>query len=139
MDDLSNDLWAAFCLECHERMQLVADIFQTGMPLNCTQLDQLHQEYDTLHGGARVLDLTELEQYFRIMASYARHLRNREMSAKKIEAHEWKMLLTGVEMVQRCNGDGTCCLKHCSIERLPLLHEMDKYSIMETQNENSNS
>ena len=139
MDELIEDLWAAFCQDCHERMRLIADIIQSDIPLSCTQLDQLHQEYDTLHGGARVLDLADLEQYFRIMASYARYLRNREMSSRKTEGYEWEMLKTGVELVRLCNGSSDCCLKHCSIERVNLLLELEKLSKMETQNENSNS
>ena len=132
MAELIDDLWAAFCQDCHERMQSIADILQSGIPLSRSQLDQLHQEYDTLHGGARVLDLTDLERYFRIMASYARYLRNREMSNRKTEGYEWEKLKTGVELVRLCNGNSDCCLKHCSIERVNLLHELEKISRMET-------
>lgn len=125
MDSLIDDLWSAFCHDCHERMQLIADIVRSGIPLNRNQLDQMHQQYDTLHGGARVLDLTDLEQYFRIMASFARYLRNREMLVHKIDDHEWAMLTSGVEMVRQCNGNSACCLKHCNIERIELLHDIE--------------
>lgn len=125
MDKIFEALSQAFCEDCCERMQRAAAIVQSGVPLDRVQLDQLHQEFDTLFGGARAVHLPELEYYFRSMARYARYLRNRQQVGKHIAPSAWEKLLTGVSMGLRCGGERADCLKHCQNELPLLLHEIE--------------
>lgn len=86
-------------------MLCVAGVAQGGMPLNSMQLDHLHQEFDTLFGGARAAHLPELERYFHQMARYARHLRNQQASGRHVSQQAWQTLLAGIEIAPCGGGD----------------------------------
>lgn len=126
MDKLLNGLAQAFCEDCTDRMQRVAAAVEHALPPDRILLDELHQEFDTLFGGARAVHLPELEHYFRSMARYARYLRNCLMNQQEIDPQAWQDLLAGIKMGLRCNGDSSGCLKHCTSERLQLLHVIEK-------------
>jgi len=107
MEGMQEDLAEAFCVDCGKRMRGIADIMQSGVPLSCAQLDQLHQEFDTLFGGARAVHLPETERFFRSMASYARYLRNRLRDGQTISQSAWQDLRAGIAVL-RCCGDEMC-------------------------------
>lgn len=115
----------AFCEDCTARMQHVASLVRVGSPIDRAVLDQLHQEFDTLFGGARAVHLPELEHYFRSMARYARHLRNCRSNGREVEAAAWQDLLTGIRLAQLCGADQSDCLKFCNGERLRLLQSIE--------------
>lgn len=125
MDKILSALAEAFCDDCTERMQRVSARVQCGVPLDRTTLDELHQEFDTLFGGARAVHLPELEHYFRSMARYARYLRNCQMNGMRIDMQAWQDLLTGISMGRHCNGDSSDCLKHSHNERQQLLRAIE--------------
>lgn len=59
---------------------------------------QVHQEFDSLHGGARAVDLAWLEHDARVVAGYARFLRNLGSGHVTAAAHE--LLLEAVRMLE---------------------------------------
>lgn len=125
MGNVLDGLAQAFCEDCHARMQRVADIVQSGVPLNRVQLDQLHQEFDTLFCGARAVHIPELEHYFRSMARYARCLRNRQLNGQEVEAQDWRRLLAGIGMVRGCGNELSHCLIRSSGEQAHLLQDIE--------------
>lgn len=104
MEHIAADLTQTFCEDCHLRMQRLAEIVQAGAPFTGWQLDQIHQEYDSLLSGARVV-LPAREHYFRSMARYARYLRNRQQAGKLVAAQDWEWLLLGIKMGWHCAGE----------------------------------
>ena len=125
MDELLNSLERAFCEDCTERMKRVSVRIGDNLPLDRAALDDLHQEFDTLFGGARAVHLPELEHYFRSMARYARYLRNCLAGGATIDMQAWQDLLAGISMAQRCNADPDVCLKRCNGERVRLLQSIE--------------
>jgi chemotaxis protein histidine kinase CheA len=115
----------AFCEDCTARMRHAASLVQIDSPLDRTVLDQLHQEFDTLFGGARAVHLPELEQFFRSMARYARHLRNCQSNGRAVEPAAWQDLLAGIHLAQQCGSEQSDCLRLCNIERLRLLQAIE--------------
>jgi len=125
MERVLDSLVQEFCGDCQQRMQRVTNIMQSGVPLSCTQLDQLHQEFDTLFGGARAVHLPEMEFFFRSMAIYARYLRNGLRDGQTITQPAWQDLLAGIAMVRRCGDDMSLCLEHCNKHRSTLLQAIE--------------
>ncbi|OGS91924.1 MAG: hypothetical protein A2Z95_03340 [Gallionellales bacterium GWA2_60_18] len=101
---ISDAITQAFCADCRERVLRASEIVQDGVPLDGAQLDCLHQEFDTLFGGARAAHLPELEHYFRQMARYARHLRNWQASGLPVDRLSWQILLDGIEAAPCCGA-----------------------------------
>lgn len=124
MKNVLDALSLAFCNECYARMQKIEAIVQNGVPLSRVQLDELHQEFDTLFGGARAIYLPELEYYFRSMARYARYLRNCLLAEGTIELDEWERLLKGISLGQNCK-EGMMLLKEHNEERLLFIRKIE--------------
>lgn len=135
-ENLFDTIVQAFCRDCRERRLRVGEIMQSGVPLTRVQLDQLHQECDTLHGGARAAHLPELEHFFRDMARYARYLRNLQDSGNEVGPQAWQRLLTDIEIWFRCSGELSCCFVHSS-DRPQLLQDMESRNNNGDVNENS--
>jgi len=76
--DEMNNLIQHFCQECRQRMlraqATLRQCIEQGY--TATYLDDLHQEFDSLVGAARAVNLDQIEQFNRAAASLARHLRN---------------------------------------------------------------
>lgn len=67
-------LLAVFCGEARERLGRALACLERG-PQGC-DYNSVHQEFDSLHGGARAVDIEWLERDTRVIAGYARFLRN---------------------------------------------------------------
>lgn len=65
-------LLKVFCTEARSRMSRALACLERG-PDGCDYND-IHQEFDSLHGGARAVDLEWLERDTRVIAGYARFL-----------------------------------------------------------------
>lgn len=74
-----------FCKETRERLTRALASLEKG-PEGC-DYDQVHQEFDSLHGGARAVDLPWLEHYSRVVAGYARLLRHLKRGGQHEETH----------------------------------------------------
>lgn len=74
-----------FCKETRERLTRALASLEQG-PEGC-DYDQVHQEFDSLHGGARAVDLPWLEHYSRVVAGYARLLRHLKRGGQHEETH----------------------------------------------------
>ncbi|MDP2834891.1 MAG: response regulator [Pseudomonadota bacterium] len=74
-----------FCKETRERLARALASLEQG-PERC-DYDQVHQEFDSLHGGARAVDLPWLEHYSRVVAGYARLLRHLKRGGQHEETH----------------------------------------------------
>lgn len=74
-----------FCKETRERLARALDCLEQG-PEACNY-DAVHQEFDSLHGGARAVDLPWLEHYSRVVAGYARFLRHLKRGGSHGETH----------------------------------------------------
>lgn len=114
MENELKALMLAFCEDCCMRRQVARQIVRGGAPFNREQLDQLHQEFDTLYGGARAVHLPDLERFFSGIARYARYLRNLQDSGKEVEPGDWQMLLDDLEKWLRFDGKFSCCIMHGS-------------------------
>ena len=115
----------AFYCDCEERMLRIAEIIRGGVPLDSVQLDRLHQEFDTLFGGARAVHLPELERYFRQMARYARHLRNQQSSGRHVSQQAWQTLLAGIEIAPCVRGELPVCIEQHGSNRVALWYSME--------------
>lgn len=124
-EDACDAIAQAFCQDCHERMVRVGEIVQGGVPLTSVQLDRLHQEFDTLYGGARAVHMPELEHFFHGIARYARYLRNFQCCGKVVGSQAWQLLLVGIEQGLRCGGDPLSCIRQGGGERSLLLREIN--------------
>ncbi|MBI5330619.1 MAG: response regulator [Betaproteobacteria bacterium] len=93
-------LLEVFCTETRERLSRALDSLQQG-PDAC-DYDLVHQEFDSLHGGARAVDLPWLEHYSRVVAGYARFLRHLRRGGQHQETH---LLLTRAvaTLVEQCH------------------------------------
>jgi len=74
-----------FCKETRERLARALASLELG-PEGC-DYDLVHQEFDSLHGGARAVDLPWLEHYSRVVAGYARLLRHLKRGGQHEETH----------------------------------------------------
>lgn len=119
----SGVLKETFCRECRERRLRIQDVVGGGAPLDSTQLDQIHQEFDTLHGGARVLDMPERERFFRTMASYARFLRN--SLPEGIGDTAWQPLFEGIDLMRYCRCVQNDCAGYATKDAVALLETME--------------
>lgn len=124
-EDTCDAIVQAFCQDCHERRLRAREIVRGGVPLSSVQLDRLHQEFDTLYGGARAVHVPELEHFFHGLARYARYLRNFQCCGKEVEARAWQLLLTGIEKGLRCGDDPVSCIRQGGGERSLLLQEIN--------------
>ncbi len=85
-----------FCKETRERLARALACLQQG-PQDC-DYDAVHQEFDSLHGGARAVDLPWLEHYSRVVAGYARFLRHLKRHGQHEESHA--LLLQAVKALE---------------------------------------
>ncbi len=99
--DLSpEDLLELFCTETRERLGRALSNLKQG-PREC-DYDLVHQEFDSIHSGARAVDLPWLENYSRVVAGYARLLRHLRRDGQHEETHE--LLTQAVSaLVERCH------------------------------------
>ena len=67
-------LLQVFCAEARDRLQRALACLEKGS--GCCDYNLVHQEFDSLHGGARAVDIDWLERDARVIAGYARFLRN---------------------------------------------------------------
>lgn len=79
-------LLAIFCQETRERLGRATASLAAAAE-DC-DYEAVHQEFDSLHGGARAVDLPWLEHYSRVLAGYARFLRHLRQNRSTTEAHE---------------------------------------------------
>lgn len=93
-------LLEVFCKETRERLTRALACLAQG-PTDC-DYDLVHQEFDSLHGGARAVDLPWLEHYSRVVAGYARLLRHLKRGGQHEETHA---LLTQAvtALVEQCH------------------------------------
>jgi len=100
-----------FCQECRERMMRAkASLIQCherGFTTAC--LDNMHQEFDSLVGASRAVNLEQLEQFNRAMASLSRYLRNK--LPVEPEGNEVGLLREAIDMGLGCGGDPNRCLE----------------------------
>lgn len=92
-------LLAIFCVETRERLGRALENLQAG-PESC-DYEAVHQEFDSLHGGARAVDLPWLEHYSRVLAGYARFLRHLRQNRSTTDAHELLHQMVG-ELNKQC-------------------------------------
>ncbi len=81
--------------------------------------DQLHQEFDSLHGAARAVNCPPLERGFRRLAEYARALRRRD--AGDLPLHARRLLQEGIDITLGCAGHGGRCSGCPELEGLAVL------------------
>lgn len=110
-------LLGIFCKETRERLQRALDCLEQG-PDAC-DYDQVHQEFDSLHGGARAADLPWLEHYSRVVAGYARFLRHLKRSGQHEETHALlTQAVTG--LLERCQKNTLAELVAGAAPELPM-------------------
>lgn len=92
-------LLGVFCAEARERFGRALACLEKG-PDAC-DYNNVHQEFDSLHGGARAVDLAWLERDTRVIAGYARFLRNLGRGQVTPAAHGL-LLETVRALVEQC-------------------------------------
>lgn len=114
-EQLSQALKAAFQIECHERIALATDIVERIDVLNGEDLDRIHQEFDTLYGAARAMHVQQLERLFRVIACFARFIRNNPDGQEDARRHD--LLKCGIKIGMQCSdamGADTHCARSAS-------------------------
>lgn len=94
-------LLEVFCAEARERLGRALACLEQG--LDCCDYNNVHQEFDSLHGGARAVDLEWLERDTRVIAGYARFLRNLGRGHVAPAAHDL-LLETVRALVEQCQA-----------------------------------
>ncbi len=93
-------LLEVFCQEARDRLARARAELERG-PARC-DYNAVHQEFDSLHGGARAADIGWLERAARMVAGYARFLRSFGPGLAPAPAHA--LLLDVVsEFVRQCH------------------------------------
>ncbi|MEO5364897.1 MAG: hypothetical protein H7831_00770 [Magnetococcus sp. WYHC-3] len=112
---IAQQLQQVFREECQRRAARAAEQLaqSSGVPPP-EALDQIHQEFDSLHGAARAVDLRCVESYARLLARLARALRNH---ACRATAADWDLLARGVALTPQ--------LCHCTLGLDPPRHQQD--------------
>ncbi|MDP2809065.1 MAG: response regulator [Rhodocyclaceae bacterium] len=90
-----------FIVEARGRLDRALDCLEHG-PEGCVY-DKVHQEFDSLHGGARAVDLEWLERDSRVIAGYARFLHN--LGRAQVTASAHALLLETVRaLAEQCRS-----------------------------------
>ena len=109
----NSQLLQLFCLDCEKRLLRVDSLLQERKGiLSAEDYDLCYQEFDSLYGGARAANLSELESFFFTMAMYQRFTKRLESTESKAQAY----LLTEQCMVflRSCAVIGIST-EHCSV------------------------
>ena len=111
-----------FCKETRERLARAITSLELG-PEGC-DYDVVHQEFDSLHGGARAVDLPWLEHYSRVVAGYARLLRHLQRGSQHAQTHA---LLTQavLALAEQCRETPTADLLNGQEPELPMREMLD--------------
>ncbi len=106
-----------FCKETRERLARARACLDQG-PEAC-DYDLVHQEFDSLHGGARAVDLPWLEHYSRVVAGYARFLKHLKRGGQHHETH---MLLSQAvaALEEQCNKSPLAELLEGQVPEMPM-------------------
>jgi CheY-like chemotaxis protein len=113
-------LLEVFCGEARERFGRALACLGPG-PQGCNY-DGVHQEFDSLHGGARAVGIDWLERDTRVIAGYARFLRN--LGSGRVPAAAHALLLDTVRtLAEQCQllGPGGLSSGHGPDSRLDRL------------------
>jgi CheY-like chemotaxis protein len=94
-------LLGVFCAEARERLGRALNCLENGAGV--CDYNTVHQEFDSLHGGARAVDLEWLERDTRVIAGYARFLRNLGHGHVTASAHGL-LLETVRALVEQCQS-----------------------------------
>lgn len=95
------NLLMVFCTETRERLGRALHCLSQGA--DACDYNPVHQEFDSLHGGARAVDLDWLERDTRVIASYARFLRNLGKNQVSPGAHG-RLLDTVQALADQCES-----------------------------------
>jgi hypothetical protein len=105
-----NPLFKYFCKECDERIRRVNDVVNQhpGIIMENDVYNKIHQEYDSLSGAARAVNAEVMENFYRQMAHFIRHLGNK--LPDKASKEEDSLMRKGIAMSGYCNGDIEKCM-----------------------------
>ena len=92
-------LLAVFCPEIKERLERTLKLLERGAD-DC-DYEAVYQEFDSLQGGARAVDLSWLEEYSRALAGYARFLGRLRRGSLAAKAHALLDEMVG-ELAAQC-------------------------------------
>lgn len=123
--NIADAMAQAFCEECRKRRLCISGIVRGDMPLTKVQLDQLHQEFDTLYCGARAVHLPELENFFSSLTRYARHLRMLQDAGTEVDPQAWQRLLADIEIWSSCCDELSGCVAHSRSDLARLLQDLE--------------
>jgi len=107
----------AFCGECRERMLRAQAIVEKGVAnLTVEDWNQLYQDFDSLYGAARAVNLPDMEDLARAMASYMRFLKRR--SFQGLGGPPGALLQRTITLTTRCAGAWNDCMQHAQVDEL---------------------
>ncbi len=110
MDKHIEALRTHYCIEYRQRMLRVEAILSRygDALLDSRGYDQLHQEFDSLVGAARALNLKPAYDFNRAMASLTRYLRNNlPIPATEVES---QLLRDAIALSTECPGKPDECV-----------------------------
>jgi hypothetical protein len=110
MEKSTEILRTQYCIECHERMlraKAILSRYGDEFP-DSMGYDMLHQEFDSLVGAARAVNLKPVYDFNRAMASLTRYLRNNlPISATETES---QLLRRAIALLMECHGKREGCV-----------------------------
>ena len=107
-------LLGIFCQEMRQRLDHVLSQLAQGESL--CDYEAVHQEFDSLQGAARSVDLPWLEEYSRTLAGYARFLGRIRHGSLAPRGHEL-MREMARELARRCQGGKSGPLDMASLDQ----------------------
>ena len=110
MKEFNEQLFQAFCHECRRRMQYAIETLDNNKDQTATAetYDKLHQEFDSLVGAARAVNLEKVERFNRSMASLSRYLRNK--LPEQANNEEASLLREGIAFSMECGCESERCI-----------------------------
>lgn len=107
-------LLGIFCQEMRQRLDLALAQLAQGESL--CDYEAVHQEFDSLQGAARSVDLPWLEEYSRTLAGYARFLGRIRHGSLAPKAHELMREMVR-ELARHCQGGRSELLEKSSMRQ----------------------
>lgn len=111
------NLERVFCGECRERMLRAQAIAVRGVEnLKVADWNQLYQDFDSLYGATRAVNLPEMGDLTRAMASYMRVLKRR--SFQGLGEPTSGLLQRAIKLTTSCAGEWNVCMQHTQLAEL---------------------
>ena len=125
IEEYTNKLRQEYCQECHERMLRAREILeQCGLAIPLPRCcDQLFQEFDSLQGAARAINIPELERFYKALTGFTRFLKSTE--GDMLNTAHRHTLTQAVEFSLVCGGNLDNCIEKEPVHIQEIIDRID--------------